>query len=311
VALLIETGVSGWMTNEQIADEVRKYAPDADIRTGAKMGNPADIVMAAVAHLLPDLPSQLPNLHLMQKLGAGVETIVNHPALPPHVRVTRLRPDAPAREIAEYCLAYILRAQRNMDFHDVEQAQARWSAIAPRETPETVVGVLGLGHIGARTAQMIRSVGFQVLGWSRSAKTLDGIACHHGPDALAPMLGKCDYVAAILPSTSDTRDLMDAAMLAHMKPGSVLINAGRGDLIVESDLIDCLDNGPLDGAVLDVLRSEPLPSDNPLWHHPKVTLTPHVSGWHLGDAFRDVAQNYTRLKQGQPLLHEVDRQRGY
>jgi glyoxylate/hydroxypyruvate reductase A len=104
---------------------------------------------------------------------------------------------------------------------------------------------------------------------------------------------------------------MDAELLAAMKPGAVLINAGRGDLIDEAALIAALDRGTPGHAVLDVLCTEPLPQDDPLWRHPRVTITPHVSGWHLGDALGDVVENLRRLGTGQALLHEVDRARGY
>ncbi|MFT7595344.1 MAG: glyoxylate/hydroxypyruvate reductase A [Paracoccaceae bacterium] len=311
MALLIDIGIPGWMEDSDLAGEVRALLPDADVRTRANLGDVTQIRMLAVSSLAPDLPAQLPNLELVQKLGAGVETIVNHPALPPRVRVARLKPVAPAQEIAEFCLAYILRGQRNMAAHENAQTRHAWEPVEPRYAPDTTVGVLGLGHIGGCTASLLRHLGFRVIGWARSAKSIDGVDCRHGGDALAPMLAECDYVAAILPSTTATRGLFDAQLLNAMKPGSLLINAGRGDLIDETALIDCLNTGPLAGAVLDVLSTEPLPPENPLWAHPGVTITPHVSGWHLGDALKDVAENYRRLIDGTPLLHEVDRARGY
>ncbi|KUJ80402.1 glyoxylate/hydroxypyruvate reductase A [Ruegeria marisrubri] len=311
MALLIETGISGWMTDAEIAKAVREVAPQEDVRTPETLGDPSEITMMAVSTLKAERVAQMPNLQLVQKLGAGVETIVRNPALPAHVRVTRLKPDDPAREIAEWFLAYILRAHRNMPLHEEEQSKAAWSPVAPKYTPGTVVGVLGLGHIGGRTARMLRDIGFQVKGWSRSAKEIEGVECHHGADALPALLGQCDHVCAILPSTPETVGLFDARLLSAMKPGSQLLNAGRGDLIDEAALIEALDAGTPGHAVLDVLSEEPLPADNPLWRHPRVTLTPHVSGWHLGDAMKDVAENFRRLSAGEPLLHEVDRQRGY
>ncbi|WP_164659716.1 glyoxylate/hydroxypyruvate reductase A [Tropicibacter sp. Alg240-R139] len=311
MALLIDIGISGWMTEQELADQVRAAMPEADVRLSTDVGNPEDITMMAVVSLNGDRPTEFPNLQLVQKLGAGVETIVKHPGLPDHVRVTRLKPDAPAREIAEWFLAYILRAQRNMDKHDSDQAISTWSPVEPRYTPDTVVGVLGLGHIGSRSACMLRDIGFQVKGWSRSPKDIEGVECHHGYDALPGLLGACDFVCAILPSTTETIGLFDGDLLAAMKPGAQLLNAGRGDLIVEPALMAALDAGQFDSAVLDVVSEEPLPSDNPLWTHSKVVITPHVSGWHLGEALKDVAENYRRLTAGEPLLHEVDRDRGY
>lgn len=311
MALLIDVGHSGWLTEADIRDAVLTHSPGADVRLRRTMGDPAEIRMLAVSRLSPDLPSMLPNLELVQKLGAGVETIVHHPALPPSVRVARLRPDAPAREIAEYMLAYILRDQRQMRFYEIEQAARRWSSTEPKFAPETKVAVLGLGHIGGRTARMLRDVGFAVTGWARSPKSIEGVECTYGDAALGDVLARADYVCAILPSTQGTRGMFDATRLRQMKPGSVLINAGRGDLIDQEALLAALDQGRPGSAVLDVTTPEPLPADSPLWVHPAVSITPHVSGWSLGDALADVAGNLGRLLAGAPLLHEVDRAREY
>ncbi|MEY8839503.1 glyoxylate/hydroxypyruvate reductase A, partial [Cribrihabitans sp. XS_ASV171] len=114
MALLIDIGHKGWMRDEDLADRIRTHLPGADIRTRTTLGDPAEVTMVAVSRLSSDVPELLPNLRLVQKLGAGVETIVAHSALPPHIRVARLRPDAPAREIAEWFLAHILHRQRHL-----------------------------------------------------------------------------------------------------------------------------------------------------------------------------------------------------
>ncbi len=311
MALLIETGLSDWISDSDIARDIQRLHPNADVRTPETLGDPTDITMLAVVGLQDEHPKRLPNLKLVQKLGAGVETIVSNPNLPDHVRIARLKPDAPAQGIAEWFVAYVLRHQRHIPFHEAAQASAEWSPKAPIYSPDTVVGVLGLGHIGARSAKMLRAVGFQVMGWSRSPKEIDGVTCLHGDAALPELLGQCDHVCAILPSTPQTVGLFDAGMLSAMKPGSQLLNAGRGDLIDEVALITALDKGTPGHAVLDVTSTEPLPSDSPLWAHPGVTITPHVSGWHLGEALADVSENFRRLTAGEALLHEVDRARGY
>ena len=275
------------------------------------MGDPRDIDMLVTVKLAAGRAAMLPNLRLVQKLGAGVDSMVRDPNLPPQVRITRLKPDAPAREIAEYVLAYVLREQRHLTIHAENQAAATWRPLAPKQAPETTVGVLGLGHIGSRVARCFAGLDYRVLGWSRSAKTIQGVTCRYGDAALLPLLGECDYVASILPATDATRDLFDEKAFAAMKPGAFLINAGRGDLIVEQDLLAALDRGELGGAVLDVFRQEPLPADHAFWRHPKITVTPHVSGWHLTGVPEVVAENYRRLQAGQPLINEVDRARGY
>ncbi|SHK23317.1 glyoxylate/hydroxypyruvate reductase A [Shimia gijangensis] len=311
MALLIDVGISDWMSGQEIAAAVAEFDPGLDIRTRETLGNAKDIRVVAVSNFLPDIPALLPNLELVQKLGAGVETIVDHPQLLDHVRVARLKPEAPAREIAEFCLAYVLREQRNMRLHEAGQRKAEWTSVAPKETLKTTVGVLGLGHIGGYTATLFRDLGYRVLGWSRSQKSLDGIECLCGQDGLLKLLEDCDHVVSILPSTKDTRGLFDDAMFSAMKPGATFVNAGRGDLVDENALVRSLALNKPGHAVLDVLCEEPLPAGSPLWRNSSITITPHVSGWHLGDAFKDVAENYRRLVAGQGLLHEVNRKLGY
>jgi len=311
MALLIDIAMPEWATDESVRDELALLLPGADLRCMADPGNPADIVMLVTVRLRPGLAAQLPNLRLVQKLGAGVETIVRAPELGTGVRVARLKPDSAAQEIAEFCLAYVLHAQRNMAAHEAAQRTREWHPLPPRETPATTVGVLGLGHIGGRTAAAFAALGFRVIGWSRTPKALPGIDCRHGAEALPGMLGACDYLCSVLPSTPETRNLADSSFFAAMKPGVVLVNVGRGDLVVDADLIAALDSGHLAGAVLDVFRDEPLPADHPFWGHPKITVTPHVSGWRVTGGMETVAENYRRLTTGERLVNEVDRAAGY
>ena len=299
------------MTDEALRDELAPHLPGKTLYCGYPDGPMPDVTMLAVVKLVPGLLEMLPNLKLVQKLGAGVDGIVGDGSFPEHLRLTRLRPDAPADEIAEYCLAYVLRFQRNMPMHEVSAVNREWEPIAPRRANETTVAVLGLGHIGSRTAILFAHLGFHVIGWSRTPKTINYVDCRHGMDCLDPILEEADYVVSILPSTGETRALFDAGRFSGMKPGAVLINAGRGDLIVDADLIAALDQGRPGHAVLDVFPQEPLPKIHKFWDHPKITVTPHVSGWHLGDGIKDVAENYLRLCEGKELLNEVDPQRGY
>ena len=311
MALLIDVQQPDWMKDEDLRDELAPMLPGVSIYCGPPNGPMDDVVMLAVSKLAATTVPHLPNLQLVQKLGAGVETIVKNPDLPASVRVTRLKPDTPAKEIAEYCLAYVLRDQRNMLQHAEDARHHRWNSFGPRKTADTTVGVLGLGHIGGYTAKLFAQLGFRTLGWSRSSKDIEGVDCRFGLDTLPALLSECDYVASILPSTDETTDLFDASMLANMKQGSMLINAGRGTLIVDDDLIQALGGDRPAHAVLDVFREEPLPNDHPFWGNGKISITPHVSGWNLDGGLQDVAENYRRLVEGSPLLHEVDRNAGY
>lgn len=313
MAILVESDLPEWMTAEQLRDGVRPLIPAATPVWAwpDDVGDLDQVEMLACSSLRPGLAAQLPNLKMVQKLGAGVETMAANPELPGHVRVCRLRADTAAREMAEFCLAYVLREHKSLRHYRTAQSQRRWDPIEPPDTEDTTVGVLGMGFIGTQIAELMRAVGFKAVGWSRSPKSVHGVDTRHGADALKPMLGECDYVCSVLPSTPETRGLMNTETLAAMKPGATLINVGRGDLIDEAALLAALDAGRPGHAVLDVLPQEPLPEDSALWSHPGVTITPHVSGWHIGGGFEAIAENWRRLQAGEPLLNEVDRTAGY
>lgn len=311
MALMIDIGQPEWMSETALAALLAPALPGVEILAGDDGAVHREITMLATISLRPGLAERLPNLELVQKLGAGVDGIVKDPGLPKSVRVARLRAASAATEIAEYALAYVLRDQRNMRAHAVDAAEGRWRPMAPRAAGETTVAVLGLGHIGGHTARLFAHLGFRTLGWSRRPKEVEGVDCRFGAGALTGVLAEADYVAAILPSTPETRGLFDAERFAAMKPGSVLINAGRGDLVVEAALLAALEAGRPGSAVLDVTVPEPLPNDHVFWRHPQITVTPHVSGWRVDDSLMDVAENYRRLAEGRALLHEVDRAAGY
>lgn len=311
MALLIDSGMPEWMTDDALRDELAPLMPGVDIRLAEAPGDLAQITMLATASLRPGLAARLPNLALVQKLGVGVESMLADPDLPAHVRLARLSSDVQAAEIAEFCLAHVLQAQWHLPFYAAEQRAGRWSPRAPATPAGTTVGVLGLGHVGARVAATFAGLGYRVMGWSRSPKALPGIEARHGAEALAPLLGACDWVVAVLPSTPATRGLADAGFFTAMKPGARLINVGRGDLIDDAALLSALESGRLAGAVLDVTRPEPPPPGHPFWANPRVTLTPHVAGWHLGGGFAAVAENYRRLQASEPLVNEIDRNAGY
>ena len=311
MALLIDIKQPGWMTDEQLRDVLLPLYPSADIRCGATPGNLDDIEMLVVSIYQEGEALRYPNLKLIQKAGAGVETIVSDTSIPDQVQVARLRSDVPAHEMAEYCLAAVLQEQRHFRQYRDNQNVSIWQAVAPREASKTTVAVLGLGSIGCITANRFLDNRFNVVGWSRSPKQLKGIDCYFGADQLSNVIAMADFVVSILPVTPETKQLFDQQQFKRMKKGAVLINVGRGDLVNEVDLVQALDKGELAHAILDVMQIEPLPESSPLWAHSGVTLTPHVSGWHLGDSVNDIAENFRRLENGELLLNLVDRQLGY
>ena len=311
MALLIDIKHPDWMTDEAMREQLLAYYPAADIRVGEDPGSLEEIDMLTVRSYYPGEALKYPNLRLIQKTGAGVNNILADDGLPETIAVARLDTSTSGAEMAEYALAYVLQEQRHLRQYHRQQARSEWRHYPPRQARDTTVAVLGLGRIGQLMVRRFIDNGFEVIGWSRSLKSLDGIRCYAGSEELSRVVGEAGYVISILPSTPETRGLYDKKLFAQFNPRALFVNVGRGDQVVEADLIEALDADFLAGAVLDVMSAEPLPADSPLWLHPKVQLTPHVSGYHLGDAVADIAENYRRLQNGEPLLHLIDRERGY
>jgi glyoxylate/hydroxypyruvate reductase A len=284
------------------------------LSTWPEIGEPGTVeaILLDSPALLRGRYGEFPRLRWVGFLGHGVGDVIRDPSLPEAVTVTRLKDPFIARGLGAYVVQAVLaRHLRVADYAEL-QRQATWRRVAVPPTSERSVGVLGLGFIGRHIAHLLRDVGFKVLGWSASAKTIEGVACGHGPGALAPLLARCDHVVAVLPETDRTVGLLDAAAFAAMKPGAHLVNVGRGSLVVEQDLLAALDSGRLAAATLDVFATEPLPADSPLWRHPAVTVTPHTGGGSNGAAhLEEVAENYGRLLAGRPLLNLADRAKGY
>ena len=309
IVILIEQ--PDWMTKEELREVVLSGLPGADVRCWPDLGDGSEVEMLVTDRLSPGVLGKMPNLQLIQKLGAGVDTIVRDPDLREGVRVCRLKPSAASAEIAEFCLYYVAQAARHFRTYENDQANKDWIMRDFPPATETTVGVLGLGYIGGRVARTFASLDYDVCGWSRSEKSIPGVRSLHGEAALDEVLSQSDYVISVLPSTDFTRRLMGDARFAAMRKGASFINVGRGDLIVEEALSAALSSGHLAGAVLDVMPIEPLPQDHPFWTQRNLTITPHISGWHLNEGFDDVVENYRRLQAGEALLHEVSVTDGY
>jgi glyoxylate/hydroxypyruvate reductase A len=246
--------------------------------------------------------------------GAGVERLLAMPGLPANLPIVRLVDAGMAPKMAEYACFYVARITRGLDRFGGPSALRDWNADRPRGRPPTI-GVLGLGAIGAHIAQAARLFGYPVRGWSRTPKKLEGVECFAGAAQLAGFLAGTQILVDALPLTEETRNLLDRERLSQLPAGGHLINVGRGATIVDEDLLAALDAGHLASAVLDVFRVEPLPAEHPFWRHPRVTVTPHLSGpTPRQPAARQIAEAIALLEAGSPvnaLPGYVDRARGY
>ncbi len=266
--------------------------------------------VAIVANPDPANLRVLPGLVWAQSLWAGVEKLAPH--MPDHVAIVRMKDPQLAATMAEATLAWTLYLHRDMPRYASQQRERLWRQHEAVRAEDRTVALLGLGLMGETAARRLRANGFRVLGWSRSPKSVEGIETFHGAGGLAEMLGRADILVLLLPLTEATRGLIGADALARMKPGASLINFGRGALIEDATLLQRLDAGLLEHAVLDVFAVEPLPEGSPFWAHPRVTVLPHISApTNVASAAQIVADNLRGFFRDGTIPRSVDRRAGY
>lgn len=304
---------------EQFATEILALDPELDIRVAPDAGDVADIDTALVWQPPPGLLRTLPNLKLIVSVGAGVDALVGDPTLPYVPLVRFVDPDLTGRMVEYIALNVLYHHRRMTEFREL-QTRRVWEYLPEPAAQDVRVGVMGLGVLGAAAAQALKPFGYQVRGWSRTSKTLDGIACYHGTTQLEAFLADTDILAVLLPLTPDTRGMLNRTLFRGLSrrgrsgllPGPVLINAGRGDLQIDADVVAALDAGELYAASLDVFQAEPLPAGHPLWSHPRVVVTPHNAAESAPAAIaRYALRQMEAQRQGQRLEHVVHRARGY
>lgn len=308
--------MTGWDPKEWEA-RFRALAQGRDIRLWPdRIGDPADIAYAGVWRPPPGLLAQFPNLRAIFSLGAGVDAVVGDPTLPDVPLVRIVDPDLTMR-MTEYVALHVLMIHRRQRRYDAQQCARVWDELPQPAASEVTVGVMGLGVLGASAAAALSHLGFRVAGWSRTEKRVDGIESFHGPNGLGAFLARSEILVCLLPHTPATDGILTYRLLSGLKRdgalgGAYLINAGRGPLQVEPDILAALDDGTLAGATLDVFTQEPLPPDSPFWAHPKVTVTPHAAAASMPNALvTNVLRQIARLERGEAMENVVDRAVGY
>ncbi len=286
-------------------------APELSFRIWPDIGDPAEI-RYFVAWMPPDdLAERFPNLELLMSSGAGVDHL-DLSKLPPNLPVARMIETGIVDGMVEYVSMAVLGLHRDLIDYVGQQRAEIWQQIRVRPASTRRVGVLGLGMLGEACCRMLRTLGFQVAGWSRSGREIEGVTCFAGTESLPDFLGRTDILVCLLPLTEETRGMLGAELFAQLPKGARLVNVGRGGHLDQEALLAALDSGQISAAVLDVCTPEPLTPGHPLWSHPRVLLTPHVASMTQPETAVDlVLENLRRHKAGEPLLGAVDRKRGY
>jgi glyoxylate/hydroxypyruvate reductase len=308
--------INGWHEPDWI-ERFQRLLPDRPVLSARSSFDPAAVRYVACWKHEPGSLRHLTGVRVLFSLGAGVDHLVSDPALPDAPIVRMVDPDLKHR-MTEWVVWQCLDWLRQGRVYRAQQAARQW--IDDRDQPsagDVRVGVMGLGVLGEDALDRLRALRFDVAGWSRSQKTIDGTPTFHGADGLAPFLARTDILVVLLPLTDDTRGILNGQLLAALARngrlgGPVLVNAGRGGLQVEADILAALDGGALKGASLDVFEREPLPESSALWTHPAVTITPHNSAMSHPDAIAGaIARQIRAFEKGEALRNVVDRTRGY
>ena len=290
-------------------DGLRAAFPHATVAQWTPGAPPADyaVVWAPPQAFLDEQP----RLKALLNIGAGVDALLQL-RLSPETKVVRLDDAGMSVQMAEYVCHAVIRHFREFDGYARDVAGGQWSFRKPQSRADCPVGVLGLGVLGERVARALRVFEFPVHGWSRSAKTIEGVVCHSGLNQLKPFLSQCRVLVNLLPLTPETRDILNRDTLSRLQPGGYLINVARGAHLVDSDLLALLESGHLAGALLDVFRTEPLPADHPFWQHPAIQITPHTSARTLrSESIAQIAGKIAALERGEALAGIVDPVKGY
>ena len=247
-------------------------------------------------------------------IGAGVDALMKL-RLPAGVPVIRLDDAGMSVQMAEYVCHAVIRHFREFDAYEADVAGGKWSYRKPRSRSDFPVGVMGLGVLGERVAQALKLFDLPVRGWSRSAKTIDGVQCFSGDEGFQKFLAGTRILVCLLPLTPQTENILNHSNLSQLLPGAYVINVARGGHVVDDDLIALIDSGHLAGATLDVFRQEPLPSAHAFWAHPKISVTPHTSARTLrAESIAQIAGKIQALHGGAAIASiagVVDMKKGY
>lgn len=298
-------GADAW--REQLA----KRLPDLPFRVWPDVGNPADIQFFLGFKAATGDFVGMTNLKAVLATGAGVDGIFLAEDLP-DVAIARIIDPWMTEQMAQWALYAVLHFYRRFGDYQAQQADSNWNELDPWRAEMARVGMLGCGAIGQEIGRRLADTGFEVAGWTRSARDLGDITNFHGENGFAPFLARSNFLICLLPLTDDTRGLLNTAAFSHLPEEAYLINMARGRIVDTDDLVVALDGGRIKGAFLDVTEPEPLPEDHLLWRMPNVRITPHNSGNTNADTAADqVAENIRRALAGEPLVNVVERERGY
>jgi len=262
-----------------------------------------------------DLFSRAKDLKVVFSGGAGVDHVLTLPGLP-DVPLVRFVDETLTTRMSEWVIMQCLLHMRQHRLYEEQRRKRIWRELSQPEAKDFTVGIMGFGVLGQDSAKKLKTLGFNVIGWSKSGRKVEGFETFDD-SGLDAFLGKSDILVGLLPLTPDTKGIFNTGLFTRLSRkgpfgAPVFLNAGRGGSQVEADIVASLHDGTLHGVSLDVFEQEPLPLESPLWSMDKAFLTPHAAAASdVAALFRHVEQQIARFESGKPLEHLVDRNAGY
>ena len=286
--------------------------PEHTVIACSNITTPADVDIAVVWRPPEGWLASLPNLQLTVSIGAGIDHIVEDPTYPKQIPVLKTVGPDMIQRMREYILLHVLRLHRDLPLLQHQQSQILWKQLITPIALNRQVGVMGMGRMGTAAANSLAELGFNVRCWTRSSRSIQGLRSYAGEKQLHDFLKGTEILVCLLPLTDDTKGILCNRLFTQLPKGACVINAARGQHLVEQDLLDALESGQLSQATLDVFTIEPLPEDHKFWKHSNILVTPHIAS--LIDPVsggKVIADNIQRYIQGESLSDMTEAVKGY
>jgi glyoxylate/hydroxypyruvate reductase A len=288
---------------------IQKLSPDLKIQIYPDISDPEEIEIAFLWQHPAGVLSNYPNLKLISSMGAGVDHILRDQSISPDIPIVRIVDDNLTWSMTNYVVMAVLNYHRQITRYQIDQKRKVWDMSNPEL--DVTIGVMGVGALGADVLEKLRMMDFPVVGYGFSEKeNLD--FPYYSKNQLEQFLKSINVLVCLLPLTRETENILSLVLFEKCNPGTYLINVARGKHLVEADLITAFDKGYLSGAMLDVYREEPLPTDHPFWEEDRITMTPHIASvTNPQAAAPQLIENIDRIRSNRALLNLVDRTKGY
>lgn len=306
IVIINPKGIEPWV------EALKQVDPTLDIRAFPNDSNRNEIDFALTWRHPYGIFKDYPNLKCISSMGAGVDHLMKDRDLPQSVTITRLVDPFLAKDMSEFVLALIMNHLRDLNAFKIKQTQSIWKPSWYLRIKDVRVGIMGVGAIGNQVALELLKSGFQVTGWARTKKENSNFTVYSGTEELPEFLQQADVLVCVLPLTPETSGILNKKTFKLLPKNAFVINVGRGEHLIEEDLIAFIADGHLSGASLDVFAEEPLPASNKLWSHPRINITPHIASLtDPGSVATQIVENYKLMKEGKPLMNVVSKELGY